>query len=284
MRGSPNTCRIEPERQESIMQYELGFVGAGNMAEAIMRAAISSDLVAAGGIIVADPSPERRQVAEALGTVTTEYNADVIAQAKQIVLAVKPQMFATVVPELRGLNIDEQILISIMAGLSTQRIASEVGGQARIIRVMPNTPFMVGAGMAGVALGEHAREGDEKLALDLFRAAGQAVVVSEELIDVVTAVSGSGPAYLFYLAEAMVAAGEEMGLDDQADLLVRQTILGAAQLLAASPDSAAELRRKVTSPGGTTEAAIHHMDTNNVRDHIFGAVHRAADRSRELGR
>lgn len=265
------------------MPYELGFIGAGNMAEAIIRAAISSDLVPAGGIIVADPSADRRKVAEELGTAVSEHNADVIAQAKQIVLAVKPQMFATVVPELRGLKIDEQILISIMAGLSTQRIAAAVGGQARVIRVMPNTPLMVGVGMAGVALGEHARQGDEQLAMDLFCAAGKAVVVGEDLIDVVTAVSGSGPAYVFYLAEAMVAAGEAMGLDEQADLLVRQTILGAAQLLAASPDSAAELRRKVTSPGGTTEAAIHHMDTNDVRDHVFTAVHRAAERSRELG-
>ena len=219
------------------MNYQLGFIGGGNMAEAISRAAIGSGVVGAKAIIVADPSGPRRAVFDAMGVATTDHNTQVIEQAEQIVLAVKPQMFLTVAPELRGVVFDKQIIVSIMAGFSTQRIASAIGGPVRVIRVMPNTPLMVGAGMAGVALGEHAQAGDEDLTLRLLGAAGKAIVVHESLIDAVTAVSGSGPAYVFYLAEAMADAAHQMGLDEHTDVLVRQTILGAAKLLAESPDA-----------------------------------------------
>ncbi len=266
------------------MQCQIGFIGGGNMAEAMVRAGLTSEVLSADRVIVADPADERRSVFEALGVTTTTNNAQVIAEARQIVLAVKPQMFATVAPQLGDLDFDEQIVVSIMAGISSQQIAASIGGPARVIRVMPNTPMMIGEGMAGVALGDQARQGDEQLAMRLLGAAGKALVVPESLIDAVTAVSGSGPAYVFYLAEAMAEAAKELGLGNEADLLVRQTIVGAAKLLSETSESPAALRRKVTSPGGTTEAAINHMESHGVRRNIADALGKAEQRGRQLGK
>lgn len=265
------------------MTYDLGFIGAGNMAEAIARAAIDSqpNVLPAGRMIASDPSVERRGVFESMGVMTTADNAAVVLQSKQVLLAVKPQMFASVAQSLRGY---EGVVISIMAGIGTAKIESLMGRPARIVRVMPNTPLMAGLGMAGVALGPHARPGDEAMALQLFGAAGEAIVVSESAIDAITAVSGSGPAYVFYLAEAMQQAAINLGLGEHARLLVQQTILGAAKLLRDSPDTADGLRRKVTSPGGTTEAAIKHMESQGVRQAIVDAIQAAHTRSIELGK
>ncbi len=153
-----------------------------------------------------------------------------------------------------------------------------------LIRVMPNTPMMVSQGMAGIAVGPGVAASEAELTMKLFAAGGKAVRVEEALIDAITAVSGSGPAYVFYLAEAMQQAATDLGLGEHARLLVGQTLLGAATLLLNSPDSAAELRRKVTSPGGTTEAAIKHLDANQVKQVWSDAVKMAEKRSKELGK
>lgn len=263
------------------MNYELGFIGAGNMAEAIAKAAIDRGVVPAERMVAADPSDARRGVFEAMGVRTVADNAAVIASSQQVLLAVKPQMFASVAASLVNFP---GVLVSIMAGITTAKMEAALGGPARIVRVMPNTPLMAGVGMAGVASGSHARPGDETLTLRLFRAAGEAIVVPESAIDAITAVSGSGPAYLFYLAEAMQDAAADLGLGGHARLLVQQTLLGAATLLAQSQDTPAELRRKVTSPGGTTEAAIRCMDDKHVQQAVRDAIHAACARSVELGR
>jgi pyrroline-5-carboxylate reductase len=148
---------------------------------------------------------------------------------------------------------------------------------------MPNTPLMSGFGMAGVSLSKSAQPGDEALTMKLFSAGGKAIVVDESKLDAITAVSGSGPAYVFYLAEAMEKAARDLGLGEDANLLVRQTILGAANLLVDSNEPPAELRRKVTSPGGTTEAAIKHLDGNKSTDVVINAIKAAEKRSKELG-
>ncbi|MCE9590572.1 MAG: pyrroline-5-carboxylate reductase [Planctomycetes bacterium] len=272
------------------MSYELGFLGAGNMAEAIAKAAIGKGVLKAGQMIAADPVETRRKVFADLGVRIAADNGEVIRGSKQVLLAVKPQTFPQLAQELaRDLTADH-VLVTIMAGITTAKITSAVAaaggktGSPRIIRVMPNTPLMVGVGMAGVALGPGAKPGDESLALRLFSAGGEAIVVPEEKLDAITAVSGSGPAYVFYLAEAMEKAARELGLEREASLLVRQTILGAAHLLKeAANEAPAELRRKVTSPGGTTEAAIKHMDGNKSIDVIVNAVKAAEKRSKELG-
>ncbi len=276
------------------MRYELGFIGAGNMAEAIARAALAQNILKAEQIIVADPSENRRELFAGLGVTIAVDNAMVVREAQQVMLAVKPQMFAQVAGDIAPQLTAEHILISIMAGLGTGKINGLLNEALpvehvmknvtrRIVRVMPNTPLMVGLGMSGVASGPGAQNGDETLTMQLFGAAGKTVLVSEEKIDAITAVSGSGPAYLFYLAEAMEKAARELGLADQSRLLVQQTLLGAATLLAQSSDTAGELRRKVTSPGGTTEAAIKHMEGNKTIDVVVNALKAAEKRARELG-
>lgn len=265
------------------MPYELGVIGGGNMAEAIIKAAVDQQVLEPASIIVSDPTEQRRAIFEALGVATTDDNASLVAESQQVMLAVKPQVFDKIRPDLTAVDTDRQVLISIMAGISSHRIAEATAGLARVVRVMPNTPLLAGAGMSGIARGEHAREGDELLALQIFRAAGEAVELSEQDLDAVTGVSGSGPAYVFYLAEAMAEAAQSLNLPaDVASLLTQQTILGAARLMRESDESPAELRRKVMSPGGTTEAAIKYLDAHNVRDHLAQAVRESANRSREL--
>lgn len=271
------------------MSYELGFIGAGNMAEAIARAAIKSNILAANQIIACDVNEERRNLFASLGAHAVTTSAQVISQSRQVMLAVKPQQMKDVARDLAENLSPGQVVISIMAGITSNKLAQTIAGHAssapnvRVIRVMPNTPLQVGLGMAGVCLGQHAQPGDEQLTMRLFGAAGQAIIIPEEKIDALTAVSGSGPAYLFYLAEAMEKAAKEMGLGEHAHLLVTQTLLGSAKLLAESADTPAELRRKVTSPGGTTEAAIKHMEGNKSIDVVVNAIKAACKRSIELG-
>lgn len=267
------------------MRYELGFLGGGNMAEAIVRAAVERSIVPATKIVVSDPVAERLALFKAMGVHAVSDNGLVIHESAQVVLAVKPQTLPKLAEELRGLDAERQVVISIMAGVTSAKIEAAVGGPTRIVRVMPNTPLLVGLGMSAVAVGKNAKSGDETLTMRLFAAAGEAVRVEEKALDAVTAVSGSGPAYVFYLAEAMIAAGESLGLSpEHAALLSKQTILGAAKLLCESKETAQDLRRKVTSPGGTTQAALEHMESQRVKQHVIDAIRKAAERSAELGR
>ena len=269
------------------MAYKLGLIGAGNMATAVVTAALRGEVLTAREIIAADPAPERHEAMTALGVKAVDDLAQVARASEQLLLAVKPQAWPDVARNLAGHVKPEHVLISVMAGLSTAKLASTLAehgcAAARIVRVMPNTPMLVGQGMAAIAPGAHAQAGDDELTLALFEAGGKAVRVDESLMDAVTAVSGSGPAYVFYLAEAMQRTAEELGLGEDARTLVTQTILGAAHLLAESADAAGDLKRKVMSPGGTTEAAIHHMEGEHVAEAVAAAMHAAARRARELG-
>lgn len=266
------------------MSYQLGFIGAGNMAEAIAKAAIEQAVLAPGQMTTADPLEARRAVFASMGVVVAPTNAELITHSKQVLLAVKPQAMAQVAADLAAHGREDQVVISIMAGIPSGKLAEAIGRPARIVRVMPNTPLVVGCGMAGIARGGHAPAGDEDLAIRLFSAGqSQAIRVDESVLDAITALSGSGPAYLFYLAEAMQRAASDLGLAEHASLLVGQTLLGAAQLLSTSAQTPAELRRKVTSPGGTTEAAIRHMDGNRAMDVIVNAIKAAHERSTQLG-
>ena len=265
------------------MGYQLGFIGAGNMAEAIARGAATQGVIAAEAMLAADPSAERLAVFKSFGVASAADNAALIAACDTVLLAVKPQTLAQLGEALRRLDVERQVVISIMAGQRSAGIEAAAGGPLRVVRVMPNTPLMIGLGMTGVALGEHARPGDDTLAMRLFSACGQAVRVTEDELDAVTAISGSGPAYLFYLAEAMQQAAADMGLSAIARQLVNQTLLGSATLLADSAQAPADLRRNVTSPGGTTAAAIQHLDHHHVQATITAALDAARKRSIELG-
>ncbi len=279
------------------MHYELGVIGAGNMAEAIARGLIARGVMAAGRIIAADPSAARRGLFEELGTRVGD-NAAVASQSRTVLLSVKPQSMADALTSIASSLSPDTLVISIAAGISTRFIedalsdalkpATADGGELpgfRVIRAMPNTPMLVGQGMAGICRGRHATDADLHTARTLFESSARVVEVPENLMDAVTAVSGSGPAYFFYLVQHMIAAGVEMGLEPEtARTLAVQTAVGSAQMLTQSPDTPEELRRKVTSPGGTTQAAIETLDARQVGSAIVAALVAAEKRGRELGR
>ncbi len=255
------------------------------MAEALLRGVISANLVGHNAVVVSDPQFSRRQFFTRELGVTTEPDNNIPAHCPRIILAVKPQIMAEVLDGIAGAVNPDATIISIAAGIRSQFISDHLGGKGRIVRVMPNTPMLVGTGVSAVAAGPGADDADLAWAEKLFAACGKTVRVAEELIDAVIAVSGSGPAYFFYLIEAMVAAGVAEGLDrDMASALAIQTCRGAGELLTRTGDPPEVLRARVTSPGGTTQAAVESMDSAGVKDALIAAFRTAAERSRELGK
>jgi len=277
------------------MSYALGIVGAGNMAEAIVRGAIQTGLFVPSAIIAADVSPVRRELFQKqLMVRAVASSADAVRDAQVVLLSVKPQQMADVLSELGRVMSPQSLVISIAAGISSGFVEAGLGteNEWRVVRVMPNTPLLVGAGMVALARGRHATEQDLTVARRLFgfgpgvaASSGQVVELPETLMDAVTAVSGSGPAYFFYLAEQMIQAGIELGLrPEHARQLTAQTALGAAKMLIELSETPQELRRKVTSPGGTTHAAITYLESRGFGPALAEAVKAAAKRSKELGR
>ena len=269
------------------MTYDLAFIGAGNMAEAIARGLISSNTLPADRLIAADVSPERRKLFEtSLKIKTVETAVDAAQDAQAILLAVKPQQMDTVLGLLGKTITEKTLVISIAAGVSTRSIETGLGlGTSwRVVRTMPNTPMLVGLGAVALAPGKFATRADVTAARKFFEPAAVVVDVTEDKLDAVTALSGSGPAYVFYLIEHMIAAGIELGLTpEHAALLAKQTALGSATMAKTSSDDPTTLRKKVTSPNGTTQAAIESMDAAKVGQHIRDAIRAAQVRSIELG-
>jgi pyrroline-5-carboxylate reductase len=262
----------------------IAFIGAGNMA-----AALAGGLLRAGitpsALVAADPIAAQRERLANLGIATTADNASAIADAAVVVLAVKPQVMRTVLTPLAALLGEDQLLLSIAAGVPTNAIATWCGKRVPIVRCMPNTPALYGAGISALFANAHVGARESALAERVLRAAGEVVWVQDEaLLDAVTAVSGSGPAYFFYLMEGMIEAAKGLGLgDDLARRLTLATAFGAAVMARDSAETPAQLRRNVTSPGGTTERAVATFDAAGTRATIEAAIHAAAARSRELG-
>lgn len=214
---------------------------------------------------------------------TSAHNRRPVRRADVVLLAVKPQHMKHVLEDIGPVIRPSQLILSIAAGITTRFIEKFLARGVPVLRIMPNTPALVGQGMAAIARGRFAKESHQHVARSIMETVGRVVTVPEKEMNAVTAVSGSGPAYVFYLAEAMRDAGVKLGLAPQiADQLVRQTVKGAGALLAQSRDEAHTLREHVTSPGGTTEAALKIMEKANVRKIISEALRRAAERSREL--
>lgn len=264
----------------------IGFVGSGNMAEALIKGIVAAKIYAPENVFISDIRTERLELlAEKYGVAPVESNAELAAKAKTVVLSIKPQNMTDALGSIKDAIGGETLVISIAAGIKVAKIAGVLGEMA-IVRVMPNTPALIAEGASALFANERAKSLLDK-ALSIFSSVGKAVVVeNEDLIDAVTAVSGSGPAYYFLLMEEMVKAGVKLGLPgDVAKDLVLQTAKGAG-LLAVEADknneSPAELRRKVTSPGGTTEAALKTLAANNYSRVITDALTAACDRSREL--
>ena len=261
----------------------LGVIGGGNMGTAIVRGCIAGKVLAPESIIIAEIDEARRNELMSLGCATTSDPAEA-CRSEQLLLAVKPQVFPKLAAEIAP-QVGGKVVISIMAGRNTSFIRQALGGQARVVRAMPNVASQIGAGMTALTLGASAREDDAAIAMRIFAALGRVAMVDEALMHAVTAVSGSGPAYVFLLAQAMEQAAHELGFDQPtARLLVAQTMFGAGKLLTESDQSAEELRRAVTSPGGTTEAAINVFESGGFYKLVAQALTAARNRGRELDR
>jgi len=268
-----------------LKQKRIGFIGAGNMAEALCRGILRSGLVAPDAVCASDISEARRGFFRSeLRVEAISDNKALAARSDIVILAVKPQQMPEVLDQIGSCLTGAHIAITIAAGVRTGRIESAARAPVRVVRVMPNTPMLVGCGMAALCAGRHATREDLDIAAEIFLSAADVVFVEESMMDAVTALSGSGPAYFFFFVEALIDAGVAEGLTPEvAARLARQTCLGAGQMLVESEEAPAELRRKVTSPGGTTEAALKQMAMDAVKEDIVRAVRAAAARSRELG-
>jgi pyrroline-5-carboxylate reductase len=271
----------------SVKGKTVGFVGGGNMGEALIRGLVESNLVPPEHIHVTDVRADRvRQLAEQYGLRAVDGNVALVSGADVVVLAVKPQIMAPVLREtLPALGNRRPLLISLAAGVSTATIQSILGKYPRLIRVMPNTPALVLQGVTAIAKTPGLEQDDLETAQEIFAAVGRVVVLDEEQLDAVTGLSGSGPAYVALVIEALANGGVKMGLDRATAMtLATQTVLGAAKLLAETGMHPGALKDMVSSPGGTTIAGIAALEEGGIRATFIRAVERATLRSRELGR
>lgn len=263
----------------------LAVMGGGNMATAIVRGGIAAGILDPRHVIVCEPDPLKRASLAGLGILTTDRHAEAAETGWPILLAVKPQSFAGLADQLRPLlSAEPRLAVSILAGTEAASIHAALGRNVRIVRVMPNTPVSIRRGVSAICRGPGATDDDLELTETLFASVGSTIRIDESMMNAATAVVGSGPAYVYYLAEAMIAAAIEAGFaPDAADRLVRGTIEGAALLLTtSSPTPPATLREGVTSKGGTTAAAIAVLDQAAVSPAIRKAVIAARDRGAEL--
>jgi pyrroline-5-carboxylate reductase len=262
----------------------IGIIGGGNMAEALVKGLIHGGLPA-GDIVVSEPNDQRRNfMAEHYGVQAQIENRDVVEFADTVVLAIKPQIVDEVLSGIARALTGDKLLISILAGVATQTLEAFVEGNLRVIRAMPNTPALVGQGAAGLCPGRFATRDDLMVARKLFETVGTVQLVSEEQMDAVTGLSGSGPAFVFTFIEALADGGVQEGLRrDVAQALAVQTVLGAALLVKESGEHPALLRDKVCSPAGTTISAIRVLEERGMRAMLMEAVGSATRRSRELG-
>ena len=263
------------------LNCNISFIGGGNMAQALIGGLISRGLPSTR-ITVSDPVEKVRQLLQEKDVQVTDDNIAAVKDADIVLFAVKPQVLAKVLEPLKGL-LDDKLVISIVAGAEISTLAALLGTD-RIVRVMPNTPALVQTGAHGLYAHSNVDTADRDLASQVLASTGLTIWVNNEAqIDAVTAVSGSGPAYFFYMMESMIRAGKNLGLDEKtATELTLQTALGAAQMAITSSNSPAELRKNVTSPNGTTQAALEVFDRAQISQNIQAALAAAQKRSQEL--
>lgn len=273
-----------------IAEYRICFIGAGSMAEAIIRGLVEGNIIAASNIFALN-----RTRPEALGELHSRYRIQVTSDPEQrkefvrradvIVLAVKPKDAQSAIEEFNEQFHSEQSIISVMAGMSIATLAALLPLSLPIIRTMPNTSSAIGKGVTGLSFSPHVTQSMQTIALEIFRSVGEVVTVEESQLELITGLTGSGPAYIYEMMDAMSSVAVAEGLPPEtAKKLVAHTVLGAAEMVLQTDKNPAELRDQVTSPGGTTEAALHLMSERNFQDTVKSAVKRSAEKAAEIGR
>ena len=265
---------------------KIAFLGGGNMAEALIKGLIAAGAARPDQIMVTDISNDRLEyLKKTYGIIIQKSNLEAARGAGIVLLSVKPQVIERVMHEIAEAADDKKLVISIAAGVTIGRIEAALGNKARVVRVMPNTPALVLAGAAALAGGQNATGDDFALAQSIFNSVGRAVVVEEKLMDAVTGLSGSGPAYVFMIIDALSDAGVKAGLPRQLALeLAAQTVYGAAKMVLETKEHPGKLRDMVTSPGGTTIEGLHALEKGKLRATLMNAVEAATARSKELGK
>jgi pyrroline-5-carboxylate reductase len=263
----------------------IAMIGSGQMGEALIGGWLAAKTVPPEALVATDASAERRDLMKRrFGIRTGTDNRDAASWADVVVLAVKPQILDGVMKELSS-ALAGKLVLSIAAGVTIAHLARLAPKGVRVVRVMPNTPVLVRDGVSALSFGDGVSDKDQQLTRRLFEAVGRAVVVEEKLMDAVTGLSGSGPAYVFMAIEALADGGVKMGLPRTvADLLAAQTVLGAARMVLETGEHPAKLKDRVASPGGTTIAGLHRLEQGGLRAALMAAVEAAAKRSEELGR
>jgi pyrroline-5-carboxylate reductase len=290
--GSWNELMTHAGRREAGLRETLefskarrwGFIGSGKMATALIRGMLGAGLAEAGDIVASDPlQSARTALAAASGITVFDSNRPVVERSEVLVLAVKPQTMAQVLAEIRPAATAEHLIISIAAGIPMSTLSEGLGADRRIVRVMPNTPALLGAGASAYALGPGVSAGDEAVVRAFLESVGRAVCVPESMLDAVTGLSGSGPAFVYLVIEALSDGGVRVGLPrETATMLAAQTLLGAARMVLETGLHPGVLKDQVTSPGGTTIAGLHALERGGVRGALIDAVEAATHRSVEL--
>ncbi|MCF6159076.1 MAG: pyrroline-5-carboxylate reductase [wastewater metagenome] len=269
-----------------MLKEKIGFIGGGKMGEALCRGIIHAQVSETRNIMVSDVLTERCEALHAeTGIHTTQRNKDVVSFADVIILAVKPQIMGEVLNTIKDDIDSRHLVISIAAGIPLRFLESGLQTGARIVRVMPNTPCLVGVSATVFALGTYATETDGRLVSDIFQAVGKVFQLDEKYLDAVTGLSGSGPAYVYMFIEALSDGGVKMGLPrDVATTLAAQTTLGAAKMVLETGQHPAKLKDDVASPGGTTIAGISTLEDGGFRACLINAVKSATVKSKKLGK
>jgi pyrroline-5-carboxylate reductase len=268
------------------MEQTIGFIGAGNMASALIRGLIRAGVARPEQVIASEPSAERgAELEKELGISVVTDNLSVASRSDVVVLGVKPQVLPGILPNLRAAAREKSRLwVSIAAGTKSSTIEEGLGGGVRVVRVMPNTPALVGAGAAAISRGSVATDEDVSLTVQLFDAVGRTAVLDEGHLDAITGLSGSGPAFVMLIIEALSDGGVRAGLPrNVATTFAAQTVYGAAKLLLETGQHPGVLKDAVTSPGGTTITGLEELERHAVRGALISAVHAATKRSKELG-
>jgi pyrroline-5-carboxylate reductase len=267
-------------------ELKIGFVGAGKMATALAKGFLKAGLITGDHVLASDPTPEaRNSFAQSTGCATTASNPEVPRFATVVLLAVKPDQVAEVLAEIRPHCTADHLVVSIAAGVSLRQIEESLPAGMRVVRAMPNTPALVGAAATAFATGQGASAEDARLVATLFSAAGLAYQVKETLLDAVTGLSGSGPAYVFMIIEALSDGGVAVGLPRSiATSLAAQTVLGSARMVLETGLHPGALKDMVTSPGGTTIEGLHELERAGMRGALISAVRAAKLKAEKLGK